>query len=113
MIIAHQTDIHQKDRIRVLNCAPSRILPKDVDPIYQTRALSTKFPPKIDLRTAWWDIANQGETGSCVGWAIADSVLRWHFVKGGRLPKEKHLSARFIWMEQRKPMTIHKSPRPL
>jgi C1A family cysteine protease len=98
MIIAHQTDIHQKDRIRVLNCAPSRILPKDVDPIYRTRALSTKFPPKIDLRTAWWDIANQGETGSCVGWAIADSVLRWHFVEGGRLPKEKHLSARFIWM---------------
>jgi C1A family cysteine protease len=98
MTIVHQTDIHQKDRMRVLNCAPSRILPKDVDPAYRTRALGAKFPKKIDLRKTWWDIANQGETGSCVGWAIADSVLRWHFVEAGRLRQEKQLSARFIWM---------------
>jgi hypothetical protein len=52
----------------------------------------------VDLRRAWWDIGDQGKTGSCVGWAIADSVLRWHFVEAGRLPEEKHLSVRFIWM---------------
>jgi len=98
MIIVRQTDIHQKDKIRVLNCAPSRILPKDVDPSYRTRALVVKFPKKVDLREAWWDIGEQGDTGSCVGWAIADSVLRWHFVEAGRLSKRKHLSARFIWM---------------
>jgi hypothetical protein len=99
MIIAHQTDIHNKDRIRLLNCGPSKIVREDVDQGYRTRGSTTiKFPKKIDLRKAWWDIADQGETGSCVGWAIADSLLRWHFVEAGRLSKKKHLSARFIWM---------------
>jgi C1A family cysteine protease len=98
MVIVHQTDIHQKDRIRVLNCARSRILPKHVDPSYGTRPSREEFPEKVDLRKEWWDIGNQGDTGSCVGWAIADSLLRWHFVEAGRLPKEKHLSARFLWM---------------
>jgi len=31
-----------------------------------------------------------------------DSVLIWHFVKAGILPKEKHLSARLIWMAAKK-----------
>jgi hypothetical protein len=33
-----------------------------------------------------------------VGWATADSVLRWHFVKAGRLTPKQLLSPRFIWM---------------
>jgi len=33
-----------------------------------------------------------------VGWATADSVLRWHFVKANRLPSDQLLSPRFIWM---------------
>src|SRR5207237_2761224 len=40
----------------------------------------------------------QGSTGSCVGWATADSLLRWHFVKSGELGEDEHLSVRFIWM---------------
>jgi hypothetical protein len=98
MSIIHQTDTHEKDRIRVLNCGTSRILPEDVDPTYGTHPSADLFPEKVDLRKPWWDIGNQGETGSCVGWAIADSLLRWHFVEAGRLPEEKHLSPRFIWM---------------
>jgi hypothetical protein len=98
MVLVYQKDIHQKDRVRVLNCAPSRIRPEDVDPTYGTHPLEDIFPEKVDLRKSWWDIGNQGETGSCVGWAVADSVLRWHFVEAGRLPEEKHLSARFMWM---------------
>lgn len=90
--------VHQRDRIRILNCGRSRILPEDVDPTSGTHPLADEFPERVDLRRAWWDIGNQGETGSCVGWAIADSVLRWHFVEAGRLPGEKHLSVRFIWM---------------
>lgn len=52
----------------------------------------------IDLREAWWDIGDQGNTGSCVGWGTADAVLRWHFVKAGRLGKTERLSVRYVWM---------------
>ena len=41
---------------------------------------------------------DQGATGSCVGWASADSVLRWHFVKTGCISEEQLLSVRYIWM---------------
>ena len=50
------------------------------------------------MRKKWWAINDQGTTGSCVGWATADSVLRWHFVKAGRLTLKPLLSPRFIWM---------------
>ena len=52
----------------------------------------------IDLREAWWGIGDQGNTGSCVGWGTADAVLRWHFVKAGRLAKTETLSVRYVWM---------------
>ncbi len=55
-------------------------------------------PPSVDLREAWWDIGDQGATGSCVGWGSTDSVARYHFVKAGRLPRKEHLSIRFSWM---------------
>jgi hypothetical protein len=98
MSIVHQTDSNKRDNIRVLNCGSSRILPEEVDPTFGTHPSADLFPEKVDLRRAWWDIGNQEETGSCVGWAIADSILRWHFVEAGRLPEKKHLSVRFIWM---------------
>ena len=47
---------------------------------------------------SWWKIGDQGETGSCVGWATADSVARWHFVKAGLLGQNELLSPRFVWM---------------
>jgi hypothetical protein len=50
------------------------------------------------LREPWWKINDQESTGSCVGWATADSVLRWHFVKARRIRPETRLSVRFIWM---------------
>ncbi len=61
-------------------------------------AKQTKIPPAKDLRRDWWNIGNQGATGSCVGWALADSVLRYHFVKAGKLRKHEHISVRYIWM---------------
>ena len=42
--------------------------------------------------------ATKGATGSCVGWAFADSLLRYHFVKAGKLRKHEHISVRYIWM---------------
>ena len=63
------------------------------------RAPARARPASKDLRDdTWWKIGDQGATGSCVGWATADSVLRWHFVQAGRLPKSRALSPRFTWM---------------
>jgi len=93
-----------KDR-RVLNCIPSRDTEKDWRPRHADQARAARagqaaLPPSVDLRAGrpWWKIGDQGSTGSCVGWATADSVLRWHFTEKGRLPKKASLSPRFIWM---------------
>lgn len=87
---------------RVLNCLPS---PNQANDWRIDHALQAGFlrplnsPPKaIDLREEWWEIANQGYNGSCVGWATADSLLRWHFVKAGRLAPNERLSVRYLWM---------------
>ena len=61
-------------------------------------AAAASIPSSKDLRTTWWTINDQGTTGSCVGWATADSVLRWHFVKASRLTTSQLLAPRFIWM---------------
>jgi hypothetical protein len=57
-------------------------------------------PEELDLRSdrAWYDVGDQEETGSCIGWALADSVMRWQLVNTGRLPEDQRLSPRFIWM---------------
>jgi hypothetical protein len=56
------------------------------------------YPAELDLREEWHDVADQGRTTSCVGWAVADSVLRWQLVKSGRLRPDERLSARYVWM---------------
>lgn len=87
---------------RILNCKPS---PKtDEDWTFEHAeeadvvAAAPAIPSSKDLRATWWTINDQGSTGSCVGWAAADSVLRWHFVKAGRLTTAQLLSPRFVWM---------------
>lgn len=87
---------------RVLNCLPSQDQEQDwmintarESGLYAAAAL---LPESVDLREPWWGIGNQTSTGACVGWAISDSVLRWHLVKAGRLPQDKTLSVRFVWM---------------
>ncbi len=88
---------------RILNCIPSRETERDWKFEHAVgsglMAAVQPTPASKDLREpAWWKISDQGATGSCVGWATADSVLRWHFVKANRLPKDQLLSPRFIWM---------------
>jgi C1A family cysteine protease len=91
----------KKSEKRILNCIPSRDTNNDW--LFEhsgdtaVRALAA-IPVSKDLRESWWKIGNQGSTGSCVGWASADSVLRWHFVKAGRLTRDQKLSVRFQWM---------------
>ena len=87
---------------RILNCIPSREMEKDwkFENAKDAGLLTARaaLPSSKDLREVWWKIGDQKNTGSCVGWATADSVLRWHFVKANRLPKDQLLSPRFIWM---------------
>jgi hypothetical protein len=87
---------------RILNCVPSRETENDwrIESAVASGILraAAPIPVKKDLRETWWKIGDQGVTGSCVGWACADSVLRWHFVKAGRISPSDNLSVRFIWM---------------
>jgi hypothetical protein len=89
-------------KLRILNCIPSRQQEKDWDIVIADEAgiinLGAEIPPSKDLREKWWDIADQGSTGSCVGWSSADSVIRWHFTKEGIITKKQSLSVRFLWM---------------
>lgn len=87
---------------RILNCIPSQKTDEDWALAHAEEAdlvaAAPRIPASKDLREPWWKVADQGSTGSCVGWATADSVLRWHFVKAGRLGKDEPLSPRFVWM---------------
>lgn len=86
---------------RVLNCIPSVISGKDFsfDDAKGANVLKTKaIPETVDLREAWWAINDQKSTGSCVGWATADSLLRWHLVKKNFIKQTELLSVRFTWM---------------
>jgi hypothetical protein len=86
---------------RILNCIPSHDTNDDwtMENARESGALAVAaIPPSKDLRETWWQVGDQGSTGSCVGWATADSLLRWHFVKAGRLAKDQLLSPRFTWM---------------
>ena len=88
---------------RVLNVIPSPEPERDwrfehADRAGLLAAAPAKIPTSKDLRTSWWKIGDQGSSGSCVGWATADSVLRWHFVKANRIKTSDKLSVRFVWM---------------
>lgn len=89
---------------RILNCVPSP-RPETDWRIHNAAdagllaAGARAVPRSKDLRDdTWWKIGDQLDTGSCVGWATADSVLRWHLVQAGRLPRNEPLSTRFQWM---------------
>jgi C1A family cysteine protease len=56
------------------------------------------LPDTVDLRQDWHAVPDQGHTASCVGWTVADSLLRWHLVKDGKLGPDQRLSARHVWM---------------
>ncbi|HUJ37548.1 MAG TPA: hypothetical protein VLW88_07710, partial [Hyphomicrobium sp.] len=67
---------------RILNCVPSSGTEKDWQFEHAAAAgmiAAAPIPQAKDLRENWWSINDQGSTGSCVGWATADGVLRWHF----------------------------------
>jgi hypothetical protein len=81
---------------RILNCIRSRNTERDwrIEHAIMSEQITKEelisIPAEKDLREGcekWWKIGDQGQTGSCVGWASTDSVLRWHFGNAGRLAK--------------------------
>src|SRR5690606_17688147 len=68
------------------------------------------IPKSVDLREKWWAVNDQGDTGSCVGWATADSLMRWHFVQGKKLKPSELLSVRFIWMSAKETDEFNTAP---
>jgi hypothetical protein len=100
---------------RILNVVPSRETERDwrfehADQAGLLAPRRTAVPASKDLRVQWWKIGDQGGSGSCVGWATADSVLRWHFVKTGRLKQNEQLSPRFTWMASKETDQFHSAP---
>ena len=87
---------------RILNVKPSPKSEEDwtFDHAVQADivAAAPAIPTTKDLRATWWKVNDQEATGSCVGWATADGLLRWHFVSAGRLKRDELLAPRFIWM---------------
>ena len=87
---------------RILNVVPSERT--DEDWFFEDAAdaevvaAAPPVPPSKNLRAAWWAIGDQKATGSCVGWATADSVVRWYLVQANRIARTELLSPRFIWM---------------
>ncbi len=85
----------------ILNCIPSRDTDRDwgyAAAISAGVVRDGRVPASVDLRAGWWAVRDQKDTGACVGFATADGVLRYHFVKAGWLEKDDRPSPRFIWM---------------
>lgn len=59
------------------------------------------LPRSVDLRAKWWAVDDQEDTGSCVGWATAEGVVRYHMTKAGKMKRTEQLSPRFIWMSSK------------
>lgn len=100
---------------RICNLLPSRNTEKDwrIEHALGASAIAAPAPtlPKsVDLREGWWDVGDQGETGSCVGWGSTDAVARYHFVKAGKLAQSDHLSVRFTWLGSKETDTITTRP---
>ena len=98
--VPSQTDVSN----RICNIIPSKGTENDWR--YQDALASGALgavvaaPASVDLRAAWWAINDQEDTGSCVGWAVGDGLVRYHMVKANpsRLTQNQLLSPRFIWM---------------
>jgi C1A family cysteine protease len=100
---------------RILNLVPSKQTEQDWS--YQTALNSgalkapQKAPTSVDLRQSWWTINDQKNTGSCVGWASADGVMRYHLATAGRIAKSEMLSPRFVWMASKESDEFDQRPQ--
>lgn len=104
----------------ILNCTESKGTETDwrfEDAVLVKSLISTQGKPKNfsipkqrDLRKPWWGVRNQGKTGACVGFATADGILRWHYVKKKIIGTSDLPSPRFIWMANKETDNITRYP---
>jgi C1A family cysteine protease len=99
---------------RVCNLVPSHNTDKDWQFQHAVAAGAVEapaaLPASVDLRAAWWEVGNQENTGSCVGWSSTDGVARYMFVQAGRLAQNVMLSPRFTWMASKETDTFTSRP---
>src|SRR4029077_14196285 len=94
-----------KESHRICNLVPSKNTEQDWQ--FETAIRSAAVtavaapPPSKDLRAAWWNVGDQESTGSCVGWASTDGVMRYHMVMAGKLGQKQLLSPRCTWMSSK------------
>jgi len=74
-------------------------------------AAPAKLPASVDLRAKWWSIGDQLNTGSCVGWATADGIVRHHMVQANRMKQSDLLSTRFVWMASKETDEFNSRPQ--
>lgn len=90
---------------RICNLVPSKGVEKDwkfEDALASGALGAVAAPPaSVDLRQTWWAVGDQGQTGSCVGWATAEGVVRYHMVQEKKLKKTEQLSPRYVWMSSK------------
>jgi hypothetical protein len=99
---------------RVLNCIPSQNVDHDWEfeharDAHLLRAAGA-LPATVDLRATWWKVGDQGATGSCVGWASGDGLIRWHLVNQGRIARNERVSVRYLWMAAKESDTFISQP---
>ena len=75
-----------------------------------SKGIAAMLPIKWDLRESWWNVGDQGDTGSCVGQAAVDGALRFHLVKAGVIGKSDKMSVRFVWTAARETDVINSYP---
>ena len=104
----------RKELQRICNLVPSKNTELDwkFESAVQTRAFKAvaALPAAKDLRAAWWTIGDQENTGSCVGWASTDGLMRYHMVTAGRLGQKELLSPRATWMASKETDTFVTRP---
>jgi hypothetical protein len=90
---------------RICNLVPSRNTATDwhFEDALAAGALGAvaALPKSVDLRARWWAIDDQEDTGSCVGWATAEGVVRYQMTQAGKIKRTEQLSPRFVWMSSK------------
>jgi len=102
LAIAEQPAADSILKERVFSCIRSVVRPDEVvfgaDSTTRSLGIAAGIPNEIDHRRDWWTVGDQKQTGSCVGWAVGDGLVRWHLTSKNRLPQQSRLSVRYFWM---------------
>ncbi len=109
------TNPTRREANRICNVVPSRNIDKDwrFEHALESGAVAAPaaLPASVDLRATWWNIGDQQQTGSCVGWGSTDGVARYHFVKAGRLAQNASCRRAAPGWRRRKPTSTPPSRR--